>query len=173
MSSNISARNRERLGRLAASCAIAVIGTVSLENACNHFPVVIVWWLLYTIACGLVLNTRRGESLTALLFLAIAPTATPIMTELVLLLSGQDNLCISIHLPDDPLKRVAIVILIPTVTWAAIVIFSFGNGPAKAAARWVQKLTPKGNVEEIGSVIRAIVSVVIAIVLALSRLGAQ
>src|SRR5450755_2116896 len=97
---------QERLGRLAASCAVAVLGTIPLENSCGIFPNVIVWWLVYTLGSGLVLNSRRGENLPVLARYAILPALTPMITYGVLFLADKANLCVSIPLSSNLYKAV-------------------------------------------------------------------
>jgi len=163
---------QERLGRLSASCAVAVIGTLPLENSCGEFPNVIVWWLLYTLGSGLVLNSRKGEDPSVLRKYAILPALTPMITYGVLFLAEKANLCISFPLSHNIYKAVATVVALPVLTWTAIVIFSFGREPAMAFARWIAgKEVSTERIERIGSTIRSVVTTLSATVILIAGLG--
>lgn len=162
----------ERLGRLAASCAIAVLGTIPLENSCGQFPAVIVWWFVFVLGSGLVLNSRKGEDLGTLAKYAILPALVPMITYGVLFLADQAKLCVSFPLAGNPYKAIATVVVLPLLTWLAIVIFSFGRVPALTFARWFAgpEATVE-HVEKIGSIIRSVVTTLSAAVTLIAGLG--
>jgi hypothetical protein len=168
-------RMSERMGRLAASCVIAVIGSIVLTNACQDpSPTpAIAWWLAYTLGAGLVLSTQRGEKAKALALLAILPALTPIIVFGFLLLRIQRSdtlVCMSFPVP--PTMTLPFAILLPLITWLAIFIFSFGWVPARAVARFVLGVIRKpAQVTKVANAIRLLVSALVTIVMLISVLG--
>jgi hypothetical protein len=178
MSSTISRRPREtsralvheRLGRLAASSAVAVAGAIALFNTCNKPTLSIAWWLVYTIGAGLVLSPKRGDSLKVIALLALLPAATPMIVYSLVLNLTEYEVCMSFAIRPD--RVLAFAILLPLITWLAIFIFSFGRLPAKSAARFILGTSENPErIEKIASAIRSIIAAIAMIVLLISALG--
>src|SRR5262245_43157622 len=111
----------DSLGRLALSSIFAVLGFIALIRRCGVFPTLIVWWLFYCIGCGVVLNTEKGEQISALAIMALLPAAIPIAMA-GFFVAVDRPLCLS--MPGS-----ATLLLLPVASWFSIFVFSFARGP--------------------------------------------
>jgi len=155
--------SNEEMGRLAVSSIVAVMGFIVLNKACGLIPDVIIWWLLYAIGSGVVLNTEQGERPATLMKLSILPAIVPVLMLVFFTIVGID-LCLSLPSP-------WIILMLPIVSWVSIFIFSFARAPISQFVSWV---VTGGSVNKINKVITAIqiiISGVAAIALSLSLLG--
>jgi len=154
---------KEQLGRLAISSIIAVLGFVALLNSCGLIPGVVIWWLIYAIGCGVVLNTEEGEAPRILALLSLLPALIPIAMAIFFKIAGRD-LCLS-------LPGISVLFMLPITSWFSIFIFSFARSPLAAFVKWIIEGSSEEKVKKVVTVIQLIISGVAAIALALSILG--
>ena len=92
----------EMSGRVAVAAILAVIGTVALMRACDRVPDVIVWWLVYALGSGIVLNSAKGERTSILAVTAVVPAVVPIGV-LGFFGLAEKPICLSLPNPKIPL----------------------------------------------------------------------
>jgi hypothetical protein len=172
----VDAPLHERMGRLAASCVVAVVGAIVLSNACQSASPTpsIAWWLVYTLGAGLVLNTQRGENPRVLALLAALPALTPMIVFGFLLFRTQSSstslVCMSFPVP--PPMMLPFAILLPLITWLAIFIFSFGWVPARSVSRFIEKVSKRpAQVRKVANAIRMLVAALVTVVMLIATLG--
>lgn len=154
---------QNNLPRLAVSCILAVLGFVALHNACGILPDVIIWWLLYTVACGIVIHPKGRSRIGDHAVLAILPALTPVLVLLFFVIAEHD-ICYSVP------NQWAAVALLPA-SWFAIFIFSFSKAPILAAIKYLGGPTSKEKLDRIFRAFSVVVAGVIACVMALAALG--
>lgn len=154
---------QEQRGRLAMSTLIGVIAFVALNQACGVIPDIVIWWLIYVLGSGVVLNTTKGEPPRVLVRLAILPALAPVLVAGFFILA-QQPMCISVPSP------LAVVIL-PVASWAGIYVFSGARKPIITFVKFALRPKTKERVERITTIIQLIISSIAAIVLALTTLG--
>ncbi|HEX2855755.1 MAG TPA: hypothetical protein VHO24_21140 [Opitutaceae bacterium] len=152
-------------GRLALSTIVAILGFIALNQACNLLPDVLIWWLIYTIGSGVVLNADDTIQPGTLALLAVWPAFVPVIVLGFFLLAGM-NLCLSLPTP-------WIGMLLPPVSWFAIFIFSFARKPLRAMFESAGDKKTEEQIKRAISVVQIVIGGIIAIALALSGLGSR
>lgn len=151
------------LGRLALSSIVAVLGFVALNQACGEVPGVVVWWLIYCIGSGAVLNSEAGESPKTLAVLSLLPASVPVMM-LGFFVIAEKPVCLSM-----PSKWIPY--MLPVVSWFAIFIFSFSRTPLRS---FVEHLIAPGAEEKAKraiSLLQLLIAGITGTALALLTLG--
>jgi hypothetical protein len=158
----------EKRGRLAVSTIVAIVGTVALINACGKMPQVIVWWLLFTIGCGVMLNSEEGTPAKELALTALLPTLTPLLVGLFMFaIDINSSPCISFPWGRSPFA----VPLLFMFTWIAIFLFSYARQPLLEFSEWLATKRAGGNIDRIFWASRAILVGVAGLVLLIASLG--
>jgi hypothetical protein len=151
------------LGRLAISSIIGVLGFVALNQSCGVMPNVAIWWLLYCIGCGTVLNSEAGEAPKALAVLSILPAAVPVLM-LGFFVVAKKPVCVSLPSPWIPL-------ILPPASWFAIFVFSFARTPLSGFVETIGRAETEAKAKRAVSVIQLIIGGVTGTALALLTLG--
>lgn len=151
------------LGRLALSSIVAVLGFVALNQACGVMPNVIVWWLVYCIGSGTVLNSEAGEPPKALALFSLLPAIVPILM-LGFFVIAEKPVCLSLPSPWIPL-------MLPVASWLAIFIFSFSRTPLRGFVDVLIRPDTEQKAKRAISVLQVLIAGVTGIVLAILTLG--
>lgn len=151
------------LGRLAVSSIIAVLGFVALNQACGLMPNVVVWWLIYCIGSGIVLNSESNEPHKALALLSILPAMVPAVMAGFFVIAER-SVCLSLPNPWIP-------VMLPFFSWFAIFIFSFSRTPLSRFVDVLIRPDTEAKTKRAISVLQLLIAGVTAIALALLTLG--
>lgn len=151
------------LGRLAVSSIVAVLGFVALNQACGVMPNVIIWWLLYCIGSGTVLNSETGEPPKVLALLSALPAIVPVLM-LGFFVLAEKPVCLSLPSPWIPL-------MLPVVSWLAIFILSFSRTPLRGFVEILVRPDTEQKAKRVISMLQLLIAGVTGSVLALLTLG--
>lgn len=152
----------ETLGRMAASCIIAVIAGVELLTHCDNPPIAMIWWLVFTIAAGVFLNSRVGERILYLAFASLAPAVVPLFVLAYPAIILDQEVCFSgaKFSEFDRGTRIVIVMFFIAVSWMGIFLFSFARSGLLAALKLLARDQTSQNLHRIEATIRAACAVV-------------
>jgi hypothetical protein len=156
---------KEAMGRVATASIIGVLAFVVLNRSCGMIPDVVIWWLVYALGCGVVLNTEKGEAQRALARLAILPSLVPVIVLLFFVLADQ-RVCLSLPTP-------WIALLFPLASWAGIFVFSFARDPIGSLITFLVNPGTEERTRRLITVVQLMISGLAAIVLALTTLGGR
>ena len=153
----------ENLGRLAVSSIVSVLGFVALNQACGLMPNVVVWWLIYCVGSGVVLNSDSGAPPKELALLAILPAVVPAMMA-GFFVAAERPICLSLPNPWIPL-------MLPFFSWFAIFIFSFSRTPLTRFVAVLIRPDTEVNAKRALSALQFMIAGIAAVALAFLNFG--
>lgn len=151
------------LGRLALASIVGVLGFIALNQSCGVMPNVVIWWMIYCIGAGVVLNTETGEAAKTLAVLSIFPALVPALMAGFFVLA-EKPVCLSL-----PSKWIPF--MLPVVSWLAIFIFSFARTPLRGLIELLVRPDTEQKASRAISVAQILITGVSTIALALIALG--
>lgn len=151
------------LGRLALASIVGVLGFIALNQSCGVMPNVVIWWMIYCIGAGVVLNTETGEAPKTLAVLSIFPALVPALMAGFFVLA-EKPVCLSL-----PSKWIPF--MLPVVSWLAIFIFSFARTPLRGLIELLVRPDTEQKASRAISVAQILITGVSTIALALIALG--
>ena len=155
--------SQEILGRLAISSIVAVLGFIALNQACGVMPSVAIWWLLYCIGSGTVLNSETREPPKVLALLSVLPAFVPVLM-LGFFVLAENPVCLSLPSP-------WILLMLPVVSWFAIFVLSFSRAPLLQLVEILVRPDTEQKAKRAISMIQLLIAGVTGSVLALLTLG--
>lgn len=159
----------EALTRLSFSTICAVLGAVALMGTCGSLRQAVLWWLVYSVACGVVLNTKAGEKPKQVALLAILPGVAPSLVAAFLWLFSPDDFCFS--LATSTSERFALLLIaLAAISWFGVFVFSFSRDVILRTAKLLSYKGSAQKLEKMEATLRTLIGVVLAVLLLLKTL---
>ncbi len=163
--------SNEELGRISVSCVVAVIAGSLLLSPSIWGMAPILWWLVYTLGCGVLLNTKRGEKPSRLALFALAPALAPLVAVLYLFLI--DKLDRFSDLDADNPRFPLLLLFFVLVSWLGIFLFSFARLAVLGFLRWVAKGKGTDWLSKAELTVRALIGLLAALALLAATLASR
>lgn len=155
------------VGRVAGASIVAVIGGIALMNQSATDPAMIItWWLVYTVCCGLALGTHPKDTLRTVAGLALLPALVPLIEVAALdIITGQ-----SVHISGAQV-RPTVAITIGILDWIGIWLFSFARRQVLRAINIARDPNTQKRLQNIEGVVRTLATVLGTIAMVIAGKG--
>lgn len=152
----------DRLARLAVSSLAAVVGGILLLDTCGNLFRAIGSWLLYSVVCAVLLNSREGEDLRTLSRLAILPAISPLLVLAYPALFLNQGICFSgVQLTGRASGFIlGLCAFVFVASYCAISLFAFGRTMLLAALTASSTAAMAERIRRIDATVRVLTTLV-------------